>query len=493
MEIVEGQSGSPEPVAYAAPAREAAIDPTADDGPALGTAIDPITGVTETGTQTQAQSHGVVSRILRKASATVVLQGSSLLLGFASAVLLARFIGGAGYGRYVFALAWTNLLTIPAILGFDRFLIRGIAVYEVDRKWALMRGLLMRTNQLVLLISAVIVGVGCGVAVLFLSPSLRAPFCIAMLIVPLTALTLLRQGAMQAMGRVVSGQFPEFLIRPALILIGICALQYAGGDLLSTNTALGANVFGVLVAFTMGALILRRALPAQIRSVRPEYASREWLRASLPMMLISGIWAANNYCTTLVVGTLGGVREVGVYSVVQKGAELIVLVLLAANMALAPTIARMHAQGDRKGLEHATERIAQATFLSSLPLGAAAIVFASVYLGIFGASFQTGATALSIMAVGQLFNAAAGPAGNVLLMTGHERAAVGGIVVGLLANLMLAVVLVPPLGVTGGAIAFATSLVFWNTALVLIARRCVGVNVTTLPSLRMCGRTTPRQ
>jgi Polysaccharide biosynthesis C-terminal domain len=49
---------------------------------------------------------------------------------------------------------------------------------------------------------------------------------------------------------------------------------------------------------------------------------------------------------------------------------------------------------------------------------------------------------------------------------------------GLVANLVLAVILVPPLGVTGGAIAFAVSLVLWNALFVRATHRHVGVNAT---------------
>ncbi len=449
------------------------------DRPALPEADPAVGSPGSGGTRPMDESGGsVVRRILKSASATVFLQGGSLGLGFVTTVLLARFLGREGYGRYVFALAWASLLTIPAILGFDRFLVRGIAVYEINQQWQLMRGLLRRTNQFVLLASTTIACVGCLIAFLFFTEALRWPFCVAMLLVPITSLTLLRQGAMQAIGRVVTGQLPEYLIRPLLILAGVVALKFAGDGALTSTTALAVNVTGVGVAFIVGAVLLRRALPIAVRSARPAYTTRDWLHASLPMMLISGIWMANNYCTTLVVGTLGGPQEVGVYSVVQKGAELIVILLVAANMPLAPTIARMHAHGDRRGLEHATERVAQATLVSSAPLAAALMIFPGVYLGIFGSGFQTGTTALMILAFGQLVNAAAGPAGNVLLMTGHERTAMKGIGAGLIANLVLGVVLVPPLGVTGGAVAFAASLILWNTVLVVLVRRRVGVNVT---------------
>jgi O-antigen/teichoic acid export membrane protein len=424
-----------------------------------------------------------IRRILLSAYATAVLQGASMAMGFATAVLLARFLGGEGYGRYVLAFAWASILTTPAILGLDRFLVRGIAVYEVQQKWRLMGGLLRRTNQLVLFTSTVIVGVGCVVAVLWLSRPLRWPFCVAMLLIPITALTLLRQGAMQAIGRVVTGQAPEYLIRPGLILAGIGALELLGGGALTPTSALAANVAGVTVAFIVGALALRRALPAALRSVRPLYATRDWMRASLPMMLIGGVWMLNSYLTTLLVGTLDGVRAAGVYSVAQKGAELIVMLLVAANMPLAPAIARMHEHGDRAGFQEVIQRVAQATLFSSAPVAAAFIVFPGVYLGIFGSGFQTGASALIILALGQLVNAAAGPAGNVLIMTGHERLAVRGMGVGLLANLLLGIALIPPLGVTGGAIAFASSLVVWNVVLVVLARRRIGVNVTAFRRL----------
>ncbi len=426
-----------------------------------------------------------IRRMLASASATAVLQGASAVMAFVLAVLLARFLGSGGYGRYAVAFAWSTLLGVPAILGLNTFLVRGIAVYEVREEWGLMKGLLFRANQLVLLTSTTIAVCGIIVALTWFSPSFRGPFCVAMLLVPITALTLLRQGAMQAFGRVVKGQLPEYLIRPLLIIVGVVALELVGHGVLTPTTALGANVAGVALAFVVGAVLLGRALPATLRSARPEFLTREWLRVSLPMMLIAGVWLGNNYITTLMVGALDGSRAAGVYTAVQKGAEVIVILLYATNMSLAPAIARLQARKDWQGLEHTTERMARATLLVSAPVAVAFMVLPHIYLGLFGASFQSGATALVILALGQLINAAAGPSGNVLLMTGQERMAVRGVAVGLLANVVLAVVLVPPFGVTGGAIAFASSLALWNTVLVVLARRLVGINVTAFRPLAL--------
>jgi O-antigen/teichoic acid export membrane protein len=429
-----------------------------------------------------------VRRMLMSASATAILQGGSGAMAFVLAVLLARFLGSEGYGLYALAFAWSTLLGVPAILGLNTFLVRGIAVYEVQKQWSLMKGLLFRANQLVLFTSTTMAVCGTIIAVSWFSPAFRGPFCVAMLLVPLTTLTLLRQGAMQAFGRVVIGQLPEYLIRPLLIIVGVVALELVGHGVLTPTTALGANVVGVAVAFVVGALFLKRALPVALHSVHSEFVTREWLRASLPMMLISGVWVANNYITVLMVGTLDGSSAAGVYSVAQKGAELIVILLYATNMPLAPAIARLYARGDMQGLEHTTERMARATLLVSAPIALAFMVFPGVYLDIFGAGFHTGATALMILALGQLINAAAGPSATALVMTGHERAAVRPVAAGVLANVAIAALLVPLLGVAGGAIAFASSLIIWNTGFVMLARRLVGINVTSFRIFAMSGR-----
>ena len=437
-------------------------------------------------TETSPEARGTaVKRMLVSASATALLQGGSGVMTFLLAVLLARFLGSVGFGLYSLGYAWSTLLLVPAILGLNTFLVRGIAVYEVKEQWRLMKGLLFRTNQLVLLTSTSIALGGIVVSLLWLSPSFRGPFCVAMLLVPLTALTLLRQGAMQAFGKVVKGQLPEYLIRPLIIIASVVLLEVVDPGALTPTTALGANVFGVAVAFTVGAFFLRQTLPSALRSVRPEFATRTWLRASLPMMLISGVWMANNYAATLMVGILDGPGPAGVYTAAQKGAEVIVIILYATNMPLAPAIARLHARGDREGLERTTEHMARATLLVSAPVAAAFMIFPHLYLGLFGSSFQVGATALVILAFGQLINAASGPSGNVLIMTGQEGVAVRGVAAGLIANIVLAVILVPPLGVTGGAIAFAASLILWNTILVVLARRLVGINVTAFRRLAL--------
>ena len=461
------------------PTAEAPRGPKQDDLPA--------TDAADIGPRSTEHSHFSFRGLLRSASGTAFMQAVSSGGGFLTALLLARFLGDDGYGLYAFSFAWAGLLSLVATLGIDRFLVRGVAVYDVDREWPLMKGLLQRSNQLVGLASLGIAAIGCAIALGFMSDSLRGPFCVAMLLVPLTALTLLRQGAMQAFHKVVLGQVPEYLVRPVLIVLGVCALEVVGGGALTATSALIVNVSAVAIAFVLGSVLLVRTLPAQLRAARPAFATREWIRASLPMMLIAGVWLLNLYIGTLVTGTLGSPTEAGVFNIVQTAAGVVVLFLVAANMPLAPVVAKLHAVGDRERLERTTERIARVALLVSAPVCAAFALFPEAFLNLFGPGFDSGATALRIVALGQLVNAAAGPSGNVLIMTGHELVAARSVGLGAAVNLVLALVLVPVAGVTGAAIAFSFSLVLWNVLLILVARRRLGVNVTAFRRLSVAG------
>jgi O-antigen/teichoic acid export membrane protein len=430
-------------------------------------------------------SRTLLNKMLRSAFGTAFLQAISNGLSFITAILLAHLLAKQGYGLYTFAFAWASFLIIPALAGLDQFLVRGIARYDVQRDFSYMKGLLQRANHVVLLTSSTIAGIGCIVSIVFLSPTLRGPLCVAMLLIPITALTLLRQGAMQAVGRVVTGQFPEYIVAPLLILAGLGLLVWIGGGALTPTTALGVYVTGTAIAFVIGALLLRRALPIGLRSVTPSYATRDWIKASLPIMMINGVWTANRYLGILILGTLASTGATGVYNAVERGAAVILLVHFAVNMPLAPAVARLHAQNDLQGLERASEHMARTATLVSLPICAAFAIFPRIYLSIFGAGFGAGATAMSILALAQLVNAATGPSGNVLIMTGNERPAMWATVAGLLVNLGLGVALVPLLGITGSAIAFASSIVFWNVTLTVLARLRVGVNVTAFRLLSL--------
>jgi O-antigen/teichoic acid export membrane protein len=85
---------------------------------------------------------------------------------------------------------------------------------------------------------------------------------------------------------------------------------------------------------------------------------------------------------------------------------------------------------------------------------------------------------LVLLALAQLFFAATGFAGTVLVMTGNESWLVRGVVVGAVTNIGLNALLIPPFGLNGAAAATAIAMTAMNVCLVVFARRRAGVSAT---------------
>ena len=109
------------------------------------------------------------------------------------------------------------------------------------------------------------------------------------------------------------------------------------------------------------------------------------------------------------------------------------------------------------------------------------LIFRKFILGIFGADFLIGETALIILCLGQLVNSVCGPVGSVLQMTGHQKAFQNILLGALVVNLALNFLLIGPLGMNGVAIATAAGLVFWNLVSTLYIRKKLGISVIRIP------------
>lgn len=429
-------------------------------------------------------------RMALSVSGTALLQGASAAFAFVTSVILTRTLGATGYGAYAYGMAWVGFLLIPAVLGMDRFLIRGVASYEAAREWGLLRGLVRWANRSVLKVSILIAAVAAVVGYLTLSRTLRTTFCISMVLVPVTALVIVRQSTMTGLSRVVTGQMPEYLLRPGLFVLVLLPFALIGGLGLTSPLAMALNAGSVVVAFAVGAELLRRAFPAPVGTATPRYEARAWRRAAVPMMLLGGMWLVNPLVATIMLGSIRGAHDAGIYTVVSRAADIMTVGLLAVTTPLSPRIARLYALGDRAGLQRVVSKAARLSVAWSAPVALVLIVFRHPLLGIFGHSFAGAGLPLAIMVCGQLANTMAGPAGVVLTMTKHERAAAVGVGAGLLVNIAMNAALVPTLGVEGAAIGTAASRIIWNGALAAYAAIQLRIN-TTAASARATTGTGP--
>ncbi len=433
---------------------------------------------------------GLKAYFLRGALGIFSIRIASIIALFALSVLLARTLGAKGFGVYAYATALVTLLGIPTNAGVLQMLVRNIAAYQTQSAWGLTQGLLRRANQAALLVS-----IGLALLVAIIAWSLKDRFdpqsvgvlWIALIMLPIAALTRIRITALRGLHKVVVGELPDALVRP-LLLVALIGGAYLllGSDFIAI-WAVGLHVMAAGAAFVVAVVLLMRHLPQTVKEASPNYETRAWAQSAMPLLFVGGMQVVNYQTDIIMLGALKGAEAAGVYRVATRGAELILFILVPVQIALAPIIASLHATDDMKQLQRSVTFSARIVLLLSLPLGLGFILFGRWFMLVFGQEFTQGTTALSILAAGQLINVnvAMGSVGFLLTMTGHERDAA--IIAGIAAsiNVALNAILIPRWGIEGAATATATSLVIWNVLLAMWVYRRLGIHTTALGNISL--------
>ncbi len=406
-----------------------------------------------------------------------------LLCQVATAVVLARVLGPRGYGIYSFPMAIVALLSVPATAGFSELGTRSIAQYDTTKDFRLMRGFLLRSHQIVAILSvvlAILAGVVYSVTNTGGSSAEAQTFYLALLMLPLLALINVPSAIMRGLGSVVLGVAPHLVLRPALFLVLIGLFIAIGTGGLSSVSAIGLQVTASSIALVVTFIWLRRALPSGVRGLRAEYRTRAWLRSALPFTLSSTMFIVLQQTDIVMLGLLRPAEDVGIYRAATQGAMLVGFVLNGVNMAIAPTIARHWAVGEARELQAVIRRSARWIAVGTVSVAAILLLGGSVFLDrLFGPAFLYGTSSLRILCLAQLFCGLAGPVGSVMNMTGSEDKMVLGAGIAIAVNVTANAVLVPMIGIDGAAIATAASLTTWIVLLVYWVRRATGLRVTT--------------
>ena len=393
---------------------------------------------------------------------TFIIKIVSLGLTFVTSILLARLLGSEGYGTYAFALSWVNLLGIFAIFGIDRLFIRETAVHTKQKNWGRVNGLLKWGNALSLFISLLLVSSASFIAWSLIDETnsvIIQSLWIALILLPFMSITALRAATLQGLHKVAIAQLPEDIVRPIVfaILLGITFLFFR--DSVTPQYVMTFNVTGYVIAFIAGLYILFKHLPSEVLHATPEYDAKKWLKAATILSFLGAIHIVNREIRTLMLGTIGTIDDVGIYTVALRGADLILLPINVINAVIASKFAGLYANKDMEGLQSLLTNSTRAILAITIPCAAFLIIFSDLILGIFGESFLAGKSTLAIICIGSVLSSSMGSVGLLLTMTGHESLAARAIIYSLLFNVFLNLVLIPKMGAEGAAWSSAISLV----------------------------------
>lgn len=394
-------------------------------------------------------------RLIRSAGATAALKIGATLLAFGASLLYARVLGPHDYGLYAYVMAWVAILAIPTGLGLPQYLVREGAKAPESLRWLRHWG-----DQRVLVTGIAVGGLMAGAAFLPAAADAKWLFVVAAPLPLLNNLRAIRGALLQACGRIAHSQWPTLLLSPALVLIVLATVWIWQGDLQPLVLVLATTATALVSLFINGRQLGRTVLNHRDRPVQAR------TRAALPFMWLGMLYLLNNKTDLIMLGSLSGAHNAGIYAVAARAALLVVLLRVAVHMVVAPQIARLHQESSQILLQRLVTGAARRILVLSTPVAIALIVAARPLLAnLYGAEYADGAMALRILASAQLITVAAGPMDLLLNMTGHEKSSALSAGVSAALNLILNAALIPLYGVNGAAMATGISIAVCNLLL----------------------------
>ena len=152
-------------------------------------------------------------------------------------------------------------------------------------------------------------------------------------------------------------------------------------------------------------------------------ASPDWQSSggSFWITSVSNIFLAN--ADVILVALFAGSKAAGIYFAANRLAMLLAFFLTSTNLVLAPLLAKASQTTARQQIAKLTYQATLKMTLPTLALGTIMAAFAPQFLHLFGPEFIQATTALRILILAAVINAASGPADIALNMCGFHQSA----------------------------------------------------------------------
>jgi O-antigen/teichoic acid export membrane protein len=380
--------------------------------------------------------------VVRTASLTFVFRLLGTLVGFAGLFAFIALLGPDRYGSFVLFQGVVSVAAVGVSLGIDTALEKRISGPE--------EGAFLPTAIAMKLVAFV---PAAGVLIAFRTP-LAAYFHaeIAVLAVPTLLLYMIGRTLLYARRgefRVGAAAGPHRL--PRLVFVG-------GGTALGGP---GGGVRGVIWAFAGGwaTVMLVGAVRTEALRGRPSLKAARSLFAFLRYSAVVVVFGGPVYtwADTLIIGTFLPPTLVTAYEAAWRITRAAGVLSGSVSTAIFPVVSDL----DEAGHERISELFPRALVLSTLlvfPAAAGAVVVGRPLLSVvFDPALGVAATAMVVLLLGRAVESVNDVVGHVLLGIDKPDLLARSAVVLVVLTVGLNVLLVPPFGLTGGAIATATA------------------------------------
>lgn len=307
------------------------------------------------------------------------------------------------------------------------------------------------------------------------------------LVLPFSTISAVSLSATRAFGHMQPTAFIDGMARSTAqpILAGLCAATGAGVVSLSVGWGLpyvGAAAVStlVLVRFMQerGQRGSSIAPQSPYRKVRAEFWRFTWPRGvtRLAQMTIQRL-------DIVLVAALRSPTEAAIYTAATRFVVLGQFGSQAIQQVLQPKFTALLADRDHTSLASVYRISTGWSIVVAWPLYVVIGLAPAVYLGMFGDAYRDGAIVVVLLAVAMMYAVATGPADTLLLMSGRSGLSLANSLIALAVDVTLCLVLIPPHGIIGAAIAWAAAVMVRCTLALVQVQVLLGIASLGRPAM----------
>jgi O-antigen/teichoic acid export membrane protein len=368
-------------------------------------------------------------------------KGVILALAAVSIAIITRYLGPTLYGRYALALAYIQLFGVLADVGLFTIVVREISKRPGDTSRLVGNAITLRAIvSLVVVVVALLVSLA-----LPYTPQVRVAILIAAVPFVLGLLQSSFVTVFQARLRMDRAVIADVAGRAAaLAAVAGVILADAGFYMVVASAAVGAAV-----ALALTVALVRPMMP--IKLVAEPAVWRMLIVAALPLGIALTLNEIYFRADTLIISIYKSDRQVGFYALAWRVYELVALFPAVIMTSVFPLLSRYVEESEERA-----RRLLQAAndvfWAVGLPLAAGGIVLAPGIVELAGGSgFDASAEPLRLLLPAGALAYVNGLFGYALIAKNRQRDALWLNVVGLVLNLSLNFILVPPYGIIAAA------------------------------------------
>ena len=409
-------------------------------------------------------------RIARGGGASLLGSALSAILSFLTVFIVARSydIGSAGLffaSTSLFMIAFT-----AAQVGVDQGFVRFIAHHEArNERWATRH--ILRIGYM----PVILVGTGMAVAAVagshFIAAAIGAArqddavavFQVLALAVPVAATYEVTLAATRGFGSMRFTVLIERICRPIVqtTLVVVCAALHGSVTLLAVVWAAPYAIGLALAAFSLRRLAI---LPTQadptIHDV--DTIGREFWHFSRAQAVARLAQVALLRADVVIVAVLLGPASAAVYTAATRFVAVGQVAVQAVQQVVQPRLATLLALHEDAATRIVLQRVTVWFVVFTWPLYLTLALNSQLLLRLLGDEYAEGWLSLSILSIALLLANVAGPVDVLLLMSGRSALSCLNIVLALAIDVVLCFALLPVLGISGAAAAWAVAIVSRN-------------------------------